>query len=86
MNFLGFVVVNEQEEYLHDVFFRGSSFSISWSATPFFSKFFPDRSDAESVKRRLNRPGLFVLSVFEKSESLVVATNDRKKPKWLKSI
>lgn len=83
MDFLGYLIVNEQEEFLHDAFFSGHSYSIAWSSNPFISKFFPDRFTAEDVKRKINRPGLFVLDAYQKGDSLVVASKIKKKPKWL---
>ncbi len=86
--FLGFILANDREEFLHD--YRNSPGAIerAWTAFPKYAKRFPVRRAAERAIRRLEAEyPVYVLELLDDGNRFIVAADeDRPRPSWLMAL
>lgn len=88
MKFLGYVIANDREEYLH-AFEDTSAHTLKvWAVLPDFALIFGTVIEARKVLGRLRKhPGrggfCYVLELYDAGSRWVVKTSKAIKPKWL---
>jgi hypothetical protein len=84
LHHLGFVIANSDEEFLHD-WKRGPGYSLlHWALSPALAHVFQTSQHARDVITLLDHHSkLWVLDLFESQNAFVVATDAKKRPKWL---
>lgn len=83
---IGYVIANDEEEYLADVHESRSVVVKAWARCPDFALVFVTRLEARQMIYRLRQQSkLWALELWDYGSQLVVATSDPKPPRWLRS-
>lgn len=84
MRKLGYVIVNDDEEYLADYQDRGGVRVRWWARVPDFARVFSTRSKASDVlKKMAHHSRLWILELHETDRQLAVVSGEEKRPEWL---
>jgi hypothetical protein len=77
---LGFIVANDNEEFLMNYGENG----LLWSATPELAMLFPTRKKADIAVIELQyKTRLWVLLLFERKHQLILGSDSDEMPHWL---
>jgi hypothetical protein len=82
---LGFIIANNDEEFLVAWRRRPGSYGNAWTSFPDLAHLFPSPELASNVIKVMDfYSKLWVLSLFELPDGQIfVGSNDEKKPEWL---
>lgn len=85
---LGFIIANNDEEFLAAWRRRPGSYLIGWTPCPDLAHLFPTPELASNVIKVLDYyTKLWVLNLFQlPNGQIFVGTNDEKKPEWMPII
>ncbi len=84
MKKIGYVIVNEREEFLHKYQIDGFTIARLWSKAPGLSHIFQTRSQAAKVVKKLEIPGkAWVMQLAETSTKYILICDREVRPKWL---
>jgi hypothetical protein len=87
MKKLGYVIANDEEEYLNSYCIKPDSISRAWSPLCSYAKVFQTKTHAQKVIQRLDvLVQLWVLELYENERHLIVTTEQENVPKWLVQI
>lgn len=81
---VGFVIANDDEEYLHDFFESRGAVVKTWARHPDFALVFVTRLEARQMVWKLRQDSkLWVLELFDSGSQLIVVTSESERPTWL---
>jgi hypothetical protein len=86
MKKLGFIIANDNEEFLHKYFVSEDSSGRAWSITPELALIFRTRAKAEAAFKELEKEvdyRLWILVLFETKKQLMVGSDEDIVPDWL---
>lgn len=82
--FVGYVIANNDEEYLFDVQFSPGIAGKAWARHPDFARVFVTRGEAREMLARLHLDyPAWVLELYDAGSQHIVATPERNRPAWL---
>lgn len=79
----GYVIANENEEFLAECKENDLGRLIKWALTPELALVFQDKKYAEKTINQIQDKKLWVLTLFENKKQLAVGTEEEDKPHWL---
>ena len=84
LHHIGFVIANDDEEFLH-AWKRHPGYSLmGWALSPARAHVFQTREHASNVIRLLEyHSKLWILDLFDSPGQFVVSTESRNRPQWL---
>lgn len=81
---VGYVIANDDEEYLHDFYDSRGAVVKTWARLPDFAQVFIIRLEARQMIYKLNQNStLWVLELWDYDSHFVVTTQDDNRPSWL---